>query len=430
MRLFATALFVSSAVAFAAPEVTFHKNVERILQNHCQECHRPGEIAPFSMLTYEQVRPWAKAIKDDVLNGKMPPWPADPHYGKFSNDRSLSKADIDTIVAWVDAKAPEGNKADAPAPRKWVDGWNISKPDHVVEMPTAFDMPAKGEVEYQYIVVPTGFKEDKWITQVEVRPGDRTVVHHAVMFIREPGNPWLKDAQPGVPFVPKVSSAGQRFGNTNGQGNDVLTIYTPGMVPDIWKPGQAKQIKAGSDIILQMHYTASGKAGHDRTRIGLVFAKEPPTQRIITVAALNNNFVIPAGDANYKAEAMFAAANPMTVISLFPHMHLRGKGFQYELIEPDGKTSTLLKLKGWDLYWQLAYKLDPPLEMKPGTKIKVTAWFDNSANNKANPDPTKDVRWGEQSWEEMLIGFIDVAVDLKVTNRNIYSRQQPSTPQQ
>jgi hypothetical protein len=430
MRLFATALFVSSAVAFAAPEVTFHKNVERILQNHCQECHRPGEIAPFSLLTYEQARPYAKAIKADVLQGKMPPWPADPHFGKFSNDRSLSKADIDTIVAWVDGGALQGNKADAPKPRTFVDGWNISKPDHVFEMPNAFDMPAKGEVEYQYIVVPTGFTEDKWIDQVEVRPGDRTVVHHAVMFIREPGNPWLKDAQPGVPFVPKVSSAGQRFGNTNGQGNDILTIYTPGMVPAIWKPGQAKQIKAGSDIIFQMHYTASGKAGSDKTRIGVVYAKVPPKQRMITIGAINNNFVIPPGDPNFKAEGTFMAANPMTAVSLFPHLHLRGKAFQYDLITPDGKSETLLKVKDWSLNWQLSYILDKPIEIQPGTKIKATAWWDNSANNKDNPDPTKAVRWGEQSWEEMLIGFIEVAVDLKVTNRNIYSRQQPSAPQQ
>jgi hypothetical protein len=260
---------------------------------------------------------------------------------------------------------------------------------------------------------------------VEVRPGDRTVVHHAVMFIREPGNPWLKDAKPGIPFVPKVANAGQRFGNTNGQGNDILTIYTPGMVPDIWGPGQAKQMKAGSDIIFQMHYTASGKAAKDKTRIGIVFASEAPKERIITIGALNNNFVIPAGDPNYKAEGTFVAANQMTVLSFFPHLHLRGKGFQYDLISPEGKSETLLKLPTWDLNWQLNYVLDKPLTIQPGTKIKATAWWDNSPNNKANPDPTKDVRWGEQSWEEMLIGFIEVAVDPKITNRNIYSRQQP-----
>ena len=421
MRAFV--FFAVSALAISAP--TFHKDIEPLLQNSCQECHRPGEIGPMPLLTFEQVRPWAKSIKAAVLKNQMPPWPADPHFGKFANDRSLSKAQIDAIAAWVDAGAPEGNRADAPKPRTWIDGWNISKPDAIVEMPQPFDMPAAGEVEYQYIVVPTGFTEDKWIQALEVRPSNRAVVHHAVMFIREPGNKWMADAKPGVPFVPTVANAGQRFLNTQGGGtNDVLSIYTPGMVPDIWEPGQAKQIKAGSDIIFQMHYTANGKAGKDRTRIGLVFAKEPPKQRIITIAALNNRFTIPAGDPAFKAEAIAPIMNQMTVISLFPHMHLRGKAFQYDVIYPTGETQTILKVENWSLNWQLSYKLEKPLDLQPGTRMKATAWWDNSPNNPANPDPKKDVQWGEQSWEEMLVGFFDVAVDPKFTNRNVNARQQ------
>jgi len=258
---------------------------------------------------------------------------------------------------------------------------------------------------------------------VEIRPSDRTVVHHAVIFLREPGNKWLTEAQPGVPFVPTVENAGQRFFNTQGQGNDVLCIYTPGMVPDVWKPGQAKQIKAGTDLIFQMHYTASGKPGSDRTRVGLVFAKEPPKERIITVGAINNRFTIPAGDGNFKAEAVVPILNDMTMISLFPHMHLRGKAFQYDIIYPTGETQTILKVDNWSLNWQLSYKLEKPIPLQPGVKVKATAWWDNSANNPANPDPKKDVQWGEQSWEEMLVGFFDVAVDPKITNRNIYSRK-------
>src|SRR5579862_9848447 len=415
-------LTIASSLA-AAPLVTFHKDVEPILQKSCQECHRTGEIGPMPLLTYEQARPWAKAIKIEVVRGKMPPWPADPHYGKFSNDRSLTKAEISTLAAWADSGAEEGNKADAPKPRKWVEGWNIPKPDAVIHMPAAFDMPASGEVEYQYIVVPTGFTEDKWVNAVEIRPSDRTIVHHAVIFIREPGNKWLADAKPGVPYVPAASNAQQRFLNTQGQGNDVLTIYTPGMVPDIWKPGQAKQIKAGSDLIFQMHYTASGKAGKDQTEIGLVFAKEEPKERIITVGALNKRFTIPAGDPNFQVEAISPIMNQMTLLSLFPHMHLRGKAFQYDIIYPTGETETLLKVNDWSLSWQLSYKLEKPIDLKPGTKIKATAWWDNSPNNPANPDPKKDVKWGEQSWEEMLVGFFDVAVDPKITNRNIYSHK-------
>jgi hypothetical protein len=422
MRIIAMMALVSLCV-FAAPTVTFHKDVEPILQNSCQECHRAGEIGPMQLLTYEQVRPWAKGIKAAVVQGKMPPWPADPHFGKFSNDRSLTKAQVDTIAAWVDSGAKEGDKADAPKARTWVDGWNIPKPDAVIEMPHAFEMPASGTVEYQYIVVPTTFTEDKWVRMVEIRPSDRTVVHHAVIFIREPGNKWLADAQPGVPFTPKVSGPGQRFGNTQGQGSDILCIYTPGMVPDVWKPGQAKQIKAGSDLIFQMHYTASGKPGSDRTKIGLVFSKEPPTERVITMGALNNQFTIPAGDPSFKAEAVTPIMNPVTVISWFPHMHLRGRAFQYDVIYPTGETQTVLKVNDWSLNWQLSYVLDQPLKLQPGAKIKATAWWDNSANNPANPDPKADVKWGEQSWEEMLIGFFDVAVDPKITNRNMYSRR-------
>ena len=417
------ALLLLPVCAFAAPEVTFHKDVEPILQKSCQECHRPGEIAPMPFLTYDQVRPYAKAIKADVLRRKMPPWPADPHFSKFANDRSLTEAEIKTLAAWADSGANEGSKADAPKARKWVDGWNISKPDMVVEMPAAFEMPAKGQVEYQYIVVPTKFTEDKWIQAVEVRPSDRTVVHHAVFFIREPGSKWLEDAKPGVPYVPMATNAGQRFVNTQGAGNDVLTVYTPGMVPDIWKPGQAKQIKAGSDIIFQMHYTASGKDTKDKTRIGLVFAKEPPKERIITTAAINNRFTIPPGDPNFKAEATVPVINPMTMVSLFPHMHLRGRSFQYDLLYPTGESKTILRVDNWSLDWQLSYKLDQPIELTPGMKVKATAWWDNSPNNPANPDPSKEVRWGDQSWEEMLVGFYDVAVNPKITNKNIYSKQ-------
>jgi len=415
------------AAVWAAPAVTFHKDVEPILEQHCQECHRPGEIGPMPLLTYEQARPWARSIKAAVLKKQMPPWPADPQYGAFSNDRSLTKAQIDTLAAWADANAPEGNKADAPAPRTWVEGWNIGKPDVVLQMPKPFAVPGSGEVEYQYIVVPTGFTEDKWVEAVEIRPSNRRLVHHALMFIRPPGDTWLAEAKPGVPFVPAADTPGQRFKNTMGGYNDVLAIYTPGTVPDEWGPGQAKQIKAGSDIVFQLHYTANGKAGEDQTRVGLVFSKEPPAQRIITVAALNNAFKIPPGDPNFKVEAVTPVVNPMTILSLFPHMHLRGKAFQYDVIYPNGESETLLKVDHWDLNWQLNYRLKKPLQLEPGTRIKATAWWDNSPNNPANPDSSKEVHWGEQSWEEMMIGFFDVAVDPKFTNKTIYSQPPRSS---
>jgi hypothetical protein len=408
--------------AFAAPGISFHKDIEPILQARCQECHREGEIGPMPLLTYQQVRPWAKAIKASVVQGKMPPWPINPHYGKFANDRSLSKEQVDLLTAWADNGAPEGNPSDAPPPRAWVDGWNIPTPDVVLEMPQAFEMPASGRIEYQYIVVPTGFTEDKWIQMVEVRPGDRTIVHHGQIFIREPGSKWLADLKPGVPFSFELSpSPTQRLVNGSSMGSEILAIYTPGMVPDVWKPGSAKLIPAGSDLVFQLHYTASGKPGKDRTRVGLVFAKQPPQERVFTMLGVNTRISIPPGDPNYKAETIIPITHNMTMLTLFPHLHLRGKAFQYELIYPNGESETLLKVDTWSLNWQLSYKLQKPIDLKPGMKIKATGWWDNSANNPANPDATSNVTWGEQSWEEMLVGFFDVSVDPKLTPRAVHS---------
>jgi len=416
---------VASFAADTSPVPTFYKNILPILQDHCQECHRPGEIGPMPLLTYKEARPWAKAIKQSVTTGKMPPWPADPHYGKFSNDRSLTKQQIDTLVAWADSGAKEGDAKDSPTPRKWVDGWNIRKPDAVIGMKNPFPMPATGEVEYQYVVIPTGFTEDKWVQEVEVRPSNRAVVHHAVIYIREPGDRWMKEAQPYIPYVPAVKSTGQRFNNTVGGMNETLTIYTPGMVPDIWKSNQGKLIKAGSDLIFQMHYTANGKAGDDLTKVGLVFAKGVPTEKILTVGALNNMLSIPPGDPNFVATAQTPIINSGRIISFFPHMHLRGKGFEYEIQYPDGRKETPLKLKSWDLGWQLSYKLAEPIALTPGAKVVAKATYDNSKNNAANPDPTVTVKWGEQSWEEMLVGFFDIVVDPRVNSRNFYQKLPP-----
>jgi hypothetical protein len=240
----------------------------------------------------------------------------------------------------------------------------------------------------------------------EVRPVARTVVHHAQIFVREPGSKWLADVKPGVPFFFEPSpSPNQRLVNGSSMGSEILTIYTPGMVPDVWKPGTAKLIPAGSDLVFQMHYTASGKPAKDRTRLGLVFAKEPPKERVFTMLGVNTQISIPPGDPNYKAETIIPITHDMTMLTLFPHLHLRGKAFQYELIYPNGESETLLKVDKWSLSWQLSYKLEKPIELKPGMKIKATGWWDNSANNPANPDATSNVTWGEQSWEEMLVGF-------------------------
>jgi hypothetical protein len=413
----------ATAAIAAAAVPTFHKDVEPIFLDKCQGCHRPGEIAPMSFLSYKDVRPWAKAIKAAVATRKMPPWFADKAHGRFSNDWSLSQSQIDIITAWVDGGAPQGSSKDAPKPKQWVEGWNIPKPDLTVEMPEAFPIPASGKIDYQYLVLPSGLTEDKWVQMAEVRPTFRPAVHHVVVFIRDKNSSWLKDAKPGVPYVPPSN---QQFQNTLGGGSDILTIYTPGMLPDIHRPGMAKFVPAGADFVFQLHYTTNGKVGADKSRLGIVYAKEPPKERVLTVGAVDFSLTIPPEAANHESNARMPFFHNATMLSFFPHMHLRGKGFEYKIAHPSGERETLLKVNNYDFNWQLSYRLDKPILILPGSRLEATAWFDNSANNPANPDPKATVKWGEQSWEEMMIGFVDVAVDAKITRRGFM--QPPPRP--
>ncbi|HEX5230160.1 MAG TPA: thiol-disulfide isomerase [Bryobacteraceae bacterium] len=414
-------LFVSLVVltpAFAQP--SFYKDVLPILQTHCQECHRPGEIAPMPFLTYAGTRPWAKSIRAQVAARKMPPWFADPAYGHFANDRSLSPSDIDTLGAWASAGAPAGDPKDAPASRQWPEAWNIGKPDQVFEMPRPFEVPAKGAVEYQYLILPTHFTEDRWIQKVEVRTTNRAAVHHAVVYIREPGSDWLRSQPQGTMFSVPLAK-----GFTT---SDLLMVYTPGNSSDQWPLGMAKRIPAGSDLVLQMHYTASGKAIEDRTRIGLVFAMMPPRQAVLSLQMSNDRFVIPPGDPNYRVQVSGTLPNDALLLSMFPHMHLRGKAFEYLITGPNGHVETLLKVSHYDFQWQLNYKLAQPRLLKAGTHLTCVGYFDNSPNNPVNPDTTAEVRYGEQSWEEMMIGFFDVAVDAGIDKRKFFEHKQSTSP--
>jgi hypothetical protein len=413
-------LFTLASTAATNPAaVTFTKDVALVLQKNCQECHRAGESAPFSLRTYEETRPWAKAMKEAVLLKKMPPWFADRHYGKFSNDRSLSQKEIDTLVAWADAGAPQGDPKDMPPPVNFVEGWRIRKPDVVFEIPADFEIPATGTVEYQYIVVQTGFTEDKWVEMAEARPGNRALVHHIVGYLREPGSKWLQGAKPGVPFVPPKRKDSDP-GDASGLPSDFLVGFAPGLPPETHVPGQAKLVKAGSDIVFQMHYTANGKAGTDRSRIGLVFATEPPKERVFTVTATNGKFKIPPGDANYKVDSVFELGTDVTLVGMLPHMHLRGKDFEYRVVYPTGEIETLLRVPGYNFNWQQWYYPAQPIRLPKGAKIECTAHFDNSPNNPSNPDPSTQVVWGEQSWDEMMVGFLDVAFDARMPVKNLY----------
>ena len=417
----ALASFVSSLLGGTksdAPAITFTKDVARILQKNCQGCHRPGEAGPFSLLTYEQARPWAKAMKEAVLLKKMPPWFADPHYGRFSNDRSMAQKDVDTLVAWADAGAPQGDPKDMPPPLTFVEGWSIPKPDVVFEFPQAFQIPASGVLEYQKVIIPTGFTEDKWVQFAEARPDDRARVHHMILYIREPGSHWLRGEKPGVFFVapkPKDDDV-----DPSPLPSDFLVGYAPGQPAVLLEPGQAKLIKAGSDVVLEIHYTTNGKASTDRSRFGLVFAKEPPKERVLTLSATNGKFKIPPGDPNYRVDAEFTLGTTVTLSSLHPHMHGRGKDFEYRVVSPTGESETLLRVPRYDWHWQLWYNLAKPILLPKGSKIECTAHFDNSANNPDNADPTKEVTWGDQSWDEMMVGFFDLTFDANMPVKDIF----------
>lgn len=425
MKLLPMLICCFSAVASGATgSVTFSKDVAPILQKNCQGCHRPGEAAPMSLRTYQEARPWARAMKQAVLAKKMPPWFADAQYGHFRNDRSLPQKDIDTLVSWVDAGAPEGDPKDLPQPLAFVDGWNIGQPDMVLEMPEPFQVPASGTIEYQYVVLPYKFTEDRWVQMAEVRPGNRAVVHHVIAYIRDGSSKWMRDKKPGELFVPEADANGNRP-SLNG---DLLSGFAPGLPPSILEPGQGRLIKAGSDIVLQLHYTANGHAGEDRTKVGVIFCKQAPHERVMTLAASNSKFKIPPGDPNYQVDASFELGHDAKLSALLPHMHLRGKDFQYRLVYPSGETETILRVPHYDFGWQLWYQPVSDIVLPKGTQIAATAHFDNSLNNPHNPDSTKAVTWGDQSWEEMMIGFFEVTFPADLDPKQLFPEKKKAPP--
>ena len=389
---------LAAGVAASGPSkttATFSRDVAPILYNRCIECHRTGEIAPMSLLSYQEVRPWAKSIRQRIVDRSMPPWSADPHVGKFSNDPSLSQKEIDTIVSWVDAGAPKGDDKDMPPIPKFVEGWTIGKPDVVLAMKEEYTVPADGTVPYLYFSIPTGFKEDKWIQALEIKPGSRSVVHHVIAFTQEPG----------------VGSGRADGGGEAQRGRGQLGGITPNKTGIVMAPGTARLVKAGSSIVFQMHYTTNGEVTKDRTSIGLVFAKEPPTRTLVTGNALNARFTIPAGEANHEVKSSTTMKEDVHITSFMPHMHFRGKDFTYTAVYPDGRSEVLLNVPKYDFNWQLTYVLEKPIALPKGTRLDCVAHFDNSTKNKYNPDPTKEVRWGDQTWEEMMIGWFSFTRD-------------------
>jgi len=409
---------------------TFYRDVLPILQQHCQRCHRSGEIAPMPLVNYQQTRRWADAISKKVRAKEMPPWFADPAYRSFSDDPSLTAQQIATLSAWADAHAPVGDPRDAPPPPHWTPGWNIPNPDFVLEMPKPVSIPARGDVEYTYEIVPTGFSQDKWVQMSEVRPSSRAHVHHAVVYIRPPDSEWLRGAPSGVPFTAS-SLHDEKLGHqAHSTTSDMLLVYAPGSSPDHWPEGMAKFVPAHSDLVFQMHYTTNGHAARDQTRVGMVFARQPAKQRVLTLQLAYDQHAIPipAGAENYRVEVRGTLPNDATLLSFFPHMHLRGRRFEYNIINPDRSIETLLRVN-YDFYWQLSYRLASPRLLKAGTELEAVAWYDNSRNNRHNPDPESAVAWGDQTYNEMMVGFFDVAVPASVDKWRFFIRQNHPEPQ-
>ena len=434
----------------ASKEVTFSKDVSAIFYKNCAECHRPNGIAPMSLLSYKEARPWARSIKEQVLSRQMPPWSPDPSIGEFTNDQRLTQKDIDTVTAWVDQGAKEGNPKDLPAKPQFLEGgWAVGNPDAVLAMEEEHTINPSDPDNYINFFVPTNFKEDVWVQAAEIQPGNQKVVHHVIAFIQTPqmmakrleaakqsgqkpgarsaNSPLfyldgsLRRVKMDAPVVDNsceqgTQAGGRRVGGS-GQENEgaLLAGYAPGMGNTIYPAGVAKKVPAGSTLMFQIHYssfrgslTAPVK---DRTRIGLIFAKQPPYKMVITSAAANLLFKIPAGANNHEVIACQVVPADVQVVNYMPHMHLRGKDMKYELIYPDGRRETLLWVPKFSFNWQSVYWLKKPVSIPKGSKLIVTAHFDNSTKNKYNPDPRKDVRWGDPTYDEMMIGWLDVMVD-------------------
>ena len=423
----ALAVVVSAApVSAQSTPPTFYKDVLPILQNNCQTCHRSGEVAPMSLISYEDARPWARSIKTKTQAKQMPPWFADPDYGLFSTERKLGSGQIATLSAWADAGAPAGNPKDAPPAKHFEDGWNI-KPDVIVEMPKPFDLPATGTINYKYIVVKTNFKEDMWVVAAEMRPGNSAVLHHGKVWVRPPNSSWMKTAKPGEAYENETQRdiIGR---NSAEEGNDILGKFNPGLGPQRFdQEGAAKFVPKGSDLVYEMHYTAVGKPTSDVSKLGLVLAKDDPAKRYLFHAGPTaSNLAIPSGDGNAEVVSEVTLAAPGKLVYAQPHMHLRGKDFELQTISPTGEKKTVLKGK-FDFEWQMGYQFAEAVPLPTGTKLRFITHFDNSPANRFNPDPTKKVVWGPQNWDEMSNSFIGVLFDRTVNVAKAFTRTGAST---
>jgi peroxiredoxin len=377
-------------------KVTYCNQVSRILQNHCVRCHREGEIGPFTLTDYDEVVGWAEMIQEVIEEQRMPPWNANPEHGSFSNARYLTAEEKQTISEWVEAGAPKGDEADLPKPKSYVNGWQLPKePDFIADIsPKTFNVKATGFLEYQRFRVDPKFTEDKWVKAVQLLPGNHRVVHHILAFA-----------------IPK----GKRMRDIGGGIDGFLAGYVPGLVAQPYPDGMAKRIPKGSTLLFEVHYTPIGSPQTDLSKIGIVFADENEiTHEVVTTSGLNQDFIIPPNTATHPVKAQsHRPIGGSLLLGMMPHMHLRGKSFRYTARYPEDEKEILLDVPRYDFNWQMSYRLTEPKPLPEGTTIRLEAAFDNSKNNLHNPDPNDSVRWGDQTFEEMMIGYFDIAIPIE-----------------
>lgn len=380
----------SKAQPTTAGDVTYHNRISRLMQTHCEECHRAGGVGPFALSTAEDLADHADMVRRVVERGTMPPWfaakpPAD-EATPWINDRALPAEDKADLLAWLKNGRPLGDAQDAPRPRQYVDGWQIGQPDVVFRLPHPVSVKAEGTMPYQDLIVETNLDEDRWVQAMEVRPTARDVVHHVLVFVQDGPN---------------------GRGEEDDERHGFFGIYVPGNAQLVYPPGFAKFLPKGAKLRFQMHYTPNGKATTDQTELGMIFAKAPPQHEVRVAGIVNTRLNIPPGADNHLETATLPVSLNVRLLGFAPHMHLRGKAFRYEATLPDGARQTLLDIPRYDFNWQLLYRYADPPALPAGSKLQITGWFDNSANNPANPDPQATVKWGPQTFDEMLLGYVE-----------------------
>jgi len=418
---------VGATAAIAEETPTFYRDVLPILQTNCQTCHRPGEVAPMSLVTYEQARPWALAIKKATQSRAMPPWFAEPGITRYANEHEkvLSETALDTLARWADGGAPAGDPATAPPARVFPSGWNIT-PDVVVEMPKPFELPARGTINYKYVLVKTNFPEDMWVVAAEMRPGDPAVLHHGKVWVRPPGSKWMEKAEPGEAY--ETETQRDILGrNSVEEGNDILGKFNPGLGPQRFdRQGAAKFIPKGSDLVFELHYTTSGKPASDVSKLGLVLTETPPDTRYFFHAGPTAlNLAIPPNDGKAEVVSEVTLGEDARLVYAQPHMHLRGKDFELRVVSPEGVSQTVLKGR-FDFEWQMGYELAEPVPIPKGSKLQFITHFDNSKGNRFNPNPETKVLWGPQNWDEMSNCFIGVLFDRSTAPEKVFLKSGPS----